>query len=353
MTATTSVDPAIADFAARVRRSLDDLPVDEIEDLTEGLEADLTEKALEEDLGDPEEYAIELRSAAGLPARLVKTSRPLSRASIGLGLRALTTRIRAHTLGSQLLDFAIALRPGWWILRAWAILQLMLLAVGGRGTVSFLPDTPLRSAIFIVLTIVSVQWGRGLWTPRWLRLPKVLVNALALLALPFLLVGAAGSAAQAYAESVSDHRNPIQPGLVRDGELIMNIFAYDSAGEPLTGVQLFDQNGTPLSAKLSGESYIYLNDRTALVPSTTVTSGNGWNVFPLQGIPLSAIDNVTGRPLPNTAPSQVTPPFPRVQPLLVPATLPDGIESTPAPRTTPAPTVSPSTGPMPPTATSP
>lgn len=44
MTGTTSVDPAIADFAARVRRSLDDLPEDEIEDLTEGLEADLTRR---------------------------------------------------------------------------------------------------------------------------------------------------------------------------------------------------------------------------------------------------------------------------------------------------------------------
>ena len=69
MTGTTSGDPPIADFAARVRRSLDDLPEDEIEDLTERIEADLTEKALDEDLGDPEECAIELRSAAELLAR--------------------------------------------------------------------------------------------------------------------------------------------------------------------------------------------------------------------------------------------------------------------------------------------
>ena len=112
MTGTTSGDPPIADFAARVRRSLDDLPEDEIEDLTERIEADLTEKALDEDLGDPEECAIELRSAAELPARPPKTRMFWSLAGIHLWRAAAKTSVRRHATGAQVLDFAIALRPG-------------------------------------------------------------------------------------------------------------------------------------------------------------------------------------------------------------------------------------------------
>ncbi len=61
-----------------VRAWLADLPADEVEDLTAGMEADLAERAAESGggtlgalLGEPEAYAAELRSAAGLPPRAV------------------------------------------------------------------------------------------------------------------------------------------------------------------------------------------------------------------------------------------------------------------------------------------
>ncbi|MHC5797524.1 DUF1700 domain-containing protein [Lacisediminihabitans sp. FW035] len=331
MTATTSIDPAIADFAARVRQSLDDLPVDEIEDLTEGLEADLTEKALEEELGDPEEYATELRSAAGLPARSVKTRVPWTLAGIRLWRAALAARIRRNTVGAQLLDFAIALRPAWWILRGWAVYQVALLLVGGRGTLTILPETVLRWVFFAALIGVSVQWGRGLWLPRWLRYVKVLVSVFAVLALPFLLATAIGSAAQAYEQSLYSNQEPTPAGLIRNGESVTNIFAYDANGEPLTGVQLFDQNGKPLSAKPPYDEFTTISDATALVPSDRTTSGNGWNVFPLESIPLSAVDSMTGLPRSDATTSPVAPPFARVQPLLTPVPLRDGSTVTPAP----------------------
>jgi GNAT superfamily N-acetyltransferase len=334
MTATTSVEPAIADFAARVRRSLDDLPEDEIEDLTEGLEADLTEKALDEDLGDPEEYAIELRSAAGLPARPVKTGMFWSLAGIRLWRVAVATRIRRHAIGAQLLDFAVALRPGWWILRAWTVFQVTLLVVGGRGIVSTLPETPFRWLFFASLAVVSVQWGRGRWLPQWLRFAKVLISTFALLALPFLLAAAASSAAWAYAESVNPPPEQFPVGLTQNGESITNVFAYDANGASMTGVQLFDQNGKPLSAKPPGGDFITTSDATALVPSDSVTSGNGWNVYPLESIPLTAIDTMTGRPAPDATTTPAKAPFTRVQPLLTPAPLRDGSGVTPAPGAT-------------------
>src|ERR1700709_2176140 len=67
---TTALHP-VDDFARAVRAALADLPADEVDDLTDGLEADLAERAADEespDFGDPTDYANELRSAAGLPA---------------------------------------------------------------------------------------------------------------------------------------------------------------------------------------------------------------------------------------------------------------------------------------------
>src|SRR6187431_418045 len=63
-------------YVRAVRAWLGDLPADEVEDLTAGMEADLAERAAESGgplgglLGQPEAYAAELRSAAGLPARV-------------------------------------------------------------------------------------------------------------------------------------------------------------------------------------------------------------------------------------------------------------------------------------------
>ena len=71
-------------FVARVRERLSDLPAEELQDLTEGLEADLTDLVAERGggtLGDPDEYAQELRSAAGLepaPRRRLRIDRGLS-----------------------------------------------------------------------------------------------------------------------------------------------------------------------------------------------------------------------------------------------------------------------------------
>ena len=62
-------------YVRAVRAWLGDLPADEVEDLTAGMEADLAERAAESGgplgglLGEPEAYAAELRSAAGLPPR--------------------------------------------------------------------------------------------------------------------------------------------------------------------------------------------------------------------------------------------------------------------------------------------
>jgi uncharacterized membrane protein len=72
MSAATLALPVITEFAAAVRSALSDLGPDEADDLTDGLEADLTDRLADGDateLGDPAAYAEELRAAAGLPHR--------------------------------------------------------------------------------------------------------------------------------------------------------------------------------------------------------------------------------------------------------------------------------------------
>jgi hypothetical protein len=86
-----TITPQIASFAEAVRDALYDLPDEERDELTGGLEADLAEEYAEghaRDLPDPVEYATELRDAAGLPkgelakdgtiAALVVSRRPRS-----------------------------------------------------------------------------------------------------------------------------------------------------------------------------------------------------------------------------------------------------------------------------------
>ena len=83
MITTTPTD----EFAAKVREALSDLPPDELDELTDGLEADLAERAEESglELGDPSAYAEELRAAAGYPPRSATSH--LGR-SLGTGLRS-------------------------------------------------------------------------------------------------------------------------------------------------------------------------------------------------------------------------------------------------------------------------
>src|SRR3954464_4940069 len=78
MSTSTLASPAVAEFAAAVRAALTDLAPDEIDELTDGLEADLTDRLSDTDateLGDPRAYAEELRAAAGVPRRSVPPAR--------------------------------------------------------------------------------------------------------------------------------------------------------------------------------------------------------------------------------------------------------------------------------------
>ena len=341
---TATLDTTIAEFAAAVRRHLDDLPLDEVDDLTGGLEADLSEQASDEQgdlhLDDPASYAAELRASAGLPPRSSSTLPLRRRVRQRLdSLEAATLRITHSTrLGSWLVEFALAVRPVWWVLRGWVVYQLLTVVLLGRS--ALVPSGLVMWVMLFAALVLSVQWGRGRWAPgSFLRVLRVVVSVVAIVALPFVTVWALNEA-----RANSGYSSPVvytdPTGLQLDGQRVTNIFGYDAEGNPVTDLQLFDQNGDPLvtiGSALVWEEYDYTVDGTTVpVPFASSPRGNIWNVYPLREAPVDDMGEVDARDaLPATPPFRTT------------NAVPESAVPTPTPTPTAAPTPSPSPSPTP------
>jgi hypothetical protein len=160
----TTARPEVRDFVDRIRASLADLDADEQQDLTAGLEADLTDLVDErgpEALGDPAAYARELRVAAGHPAEM--RALPGGRGFRGAVMDAVDS---AHASWDRLLDslpgdprgFLTSLQPAWWVVRggvAWMVVQ------GVQGP-TLMTTTPWL-VLLVVCVALSVQIGRRSW----------------------------------------------------------------------------------------------------------------------------------------------------------------------------------------------
>jgi len=292
---TTTVPTEITRFAEQVRAELADLSADDLDDLTDGLEADLAE-SLEEDpareLPDPVAYATELRTAAGLPFR-AEPGRGVRGAfrSMASGLRGtahqMAESLRGNPVTAGLLDFAVTLRPVWWVLRAWVAYQLIAAFFGSEGPV--LPYEAWWWLILFLLVAVSVQWGRGRWRHVWAMTPLiVVVNIVTAVALLPLL--AATHAWSAPFEDVPRFEPEAeQSGLAMNGRPLTNVYAYGPDGKPLARVQLFDQDGRPLT--LSRDS-VHNScpgascDELHPEPIRLETGEQARNVYPLTLVPM-------------------------------------------------------------------
>src|SRR5205085_1632935 len=113
---TTTVPPEVTEYLAAVRAALDDLPATERDDLLVEVEPSLLDAASESGgnvsarLGPPEEFAAELRAAAGLfvPPRAVQGEPRLL-----VVVRRLVRDPRLRELGR--------LAPIWWVVRAYLL----------------------------------------------------------------------------------------------------------------------------------------------------------------------------------------------------------------------------------------
>lgn len=317
MSAATLASPAISEFAAAVRSALSDLGPDEVDDLTDGLEADLTDR-LEDadaaDLGDPAAYAEELRAAAGLPHRDVprRGIAELRRTPGVLAgdLRAYVARTPAL---SRVAGFFVSLRPVWWVFRAAAATALATAIFGGA------PEYRLNVIFGIAALIVSVQFGRGRWLPfAWMKALLLTANVVLVVSTPFVVAGLATQLNNAtYA---LDHLNDTagfayQSGLAYNGSEVSNIFAYDAQGNPLTDVQLYDQDGKPLDVTGDPTAATLEDGHLGiLVPSQQVPGRLGWNVYPLGHVSADDLTD-TGAVKHSVTPTPAKLPFAAATPL--------------------------------------
>ncbi|MBD3943471.1 hypothetical protein IF188_17400 [Microbacterium sp. NEAU-LLC] len=298
-----TLDSRIAAFAAAVRAQLADLPADDVDDLVDGLAADLAEQASEVEafeLPDPVAYAAELRSAAGLPERVDAAARRPSVWSRMRGLGADAVRgIRSSAAGAWLVDLLVALRPVWWIARGWVLYALIAPLLGiWSGIVGFPWQSTWGWVLLAALVLLSIQWGRGRWAPVvWLRVVRTVVSVVTAIALPFVAAGAVASiqAMISYTRNVASSGDAYTPGLAVDGMRVRNIFAYDADGNPIPAVQLFDQDGRPLATVgVEGQRAdwpvdYYFDGGGGPVPVAVTVPGRGsvWNIYPLNEAPAS------------------------------------------------------------------
>jgi hypothetical protein len=342
---TTTLESA-HEFANAVRLALSDLPADEVDDLTDGLEADLDERATDEDtpdFGDPVAYANELRAAAGLPARTVRPPDTLEAALVGgwqelvAGLRSVYSRPVITRVG----QFFVSLRPVWWLVRGWALYGILTWLFN----VPSLRLTLLTFVLGVGTLIVSVQFGRGRWLPkRWMRRALLVTNVVLALSTPLILLAtsnAFGSEVYAAYASGQDDGMHDQTGLTSNGRAITNIYAYDASGVPLKQVQLYDQTGRPLYT-VQDPSQLTSEDNNNLVPYAAKHGRGGWNVYPLGYLTVHQLDS-------DGNPKATAVPHPSVlQDLLVPPLAAEPTSTLPTATPTPGPT---GTSTAPPTAT--
>lgn len=348
MTATVRT-PEVAAFVDDVRRALDDLTPDEVDDLTGGLEADLDDAVREGGvavLRDPAAYAAELRAAAGLPARSSAPTTTGARAvtRVRHAVDAVRRRLDAHPLWPPVRDVLVVLRPAWWLARAWVAYQL-LTGTFGTGLQLLAPYGGPRWVVFLALCVASVELGRRRVARRgpWFRRGAAVLNTVAaLLLLPLF----AHTQASAVIYTSTDTVYPPPNGLWLNGREVRNVFPYDAQGNPLVDVQLYDENGKPLEVGTSARTPLSRPDAVGTAPSGSVVADGQvpavdannrpvWNVYPLRQQELDeGMADAGGQGVPLTSPSPAPLPM-RLAPVVQPPRA--AVGPTPAAAASPSP----------------
>lgn len=291
--------PGVAGFVDQVRARLSDLSEEEREELIGGLEADLSELVAERGsdasagdlLGDPVRYADELRAAAGFdpsPKKVRRTRKPARETATSWldDAHERWDRLAEDPRVVPVWEAAVAMRPAWWVLRAWLAVQVLDIATGPWEATTLIPTLygAVTGGLLLLAAIaVSVQIGRKkLWPGSAISasvLARVLVlgiNAAAIVAIPNVV----GDEFPTHGGQSSFGRMAVpykpEPGLMNGSRYVHNVFAYDARGNPITGVQLFDQKGRPLA--VNGD--FVGRGHTATYPWLNGSQGL-YNVFPL------------------------------------------------------------------------
>jgi hypothetical protein len=233
----TAVPPEVTVYLAAVRAALADLPEEEREDLLTDVRASLVEAAAESGgnlaarVGPPEEFAAELRAAAGLhPPAAPRRERRL-------------VAVARRLVGDPQLRRLV---PIWWVARAYVAVGAIALILGSSWSIRY-PFVPhvaggLGGLLAIVAAIVVSVW-LGLRT----RSRLVLELALAVAAIPVLVHLSHPTAPRPQVVYYFATPSAYLPGLSMDGAPVDNIYPYSRDGHLLHDVLLYNGSGTPLN----------------------------------------------------------------------------------------------------------
>lgn len=238
----TGTRSEVCAYVARVRVALSDLPDDEVDELTQGMEADLVELAAESGsirsrLGAPETYARELRTAAGIA--------PRAAASPGSGAREHIARWARQRDELRTLPWMRDLQPIGWALRGVAAAWVLAGLTGAdRNNVLM---WILGAGLSFWVGRKSLDWTGG---RRRFMTGLNIVAALVVLfgVLPNQIAGARGGTEVVEVHTTVD-------GLANNGEPVTSITVYDPTGSQVQQPRLFDQNGNPLFPPFDAGTY--------------------------------------------------------------------------------------------------
>ena len=253
----TATTPEIDQYLDGVRAALADLPVETRDELLEDLPAHLAEVAAEgagslvERLGTPAAYAAELRAAAGVEVIGRQVGSGTAAAAAAARLASTWDRIDLRVgplLGyGRLSEFGQLLRPAWWVLRGYIVAMLVLGVLAGNP--GLLPNAFGRNegnllgsvlgwAIALAFIAGSVRFAQ-----RTRRMPTF--ARWALRAATAVLVFIAGINLLVIDDQIGESYSG--PAVYDPVGAVSDVYPYDSTGRPLTDIQLFDQDGNPIT----------------------------------------------------------------------------------------------------------
>ncbi|HEU5127891.1 MAG TPA: hypothetical protein VFU12_07880 [Glycomyces sp.] len=261
MTDTPQSNTDIAEYRLAVERHLADLPASIREDLLNGLEEHLAEVAADLEpgvplahlLGGPEAYARELRETAEIPKeragdRFWRSMWRMADPSLAWA-RGAADRFTGSAGVGEAGEFGRTLRPAWWVLRG-------LIAAALVAHVFVFGDEILRRAVlsvgafgflFVVAIALAFVWlslKLGVRSQEWSRRNRRLTAA------GGIALAAVGALSFSWVADgfVFRWNSPVMHAMTENepDDGVSDVHVYDENGELLTGVYLFDQDGSPL-----------------------------------------------------------------------------------------------------------
>ena len=252
------VSGQVRPYYDRVAAALSGLAPGVRQDLLEDLSDHLAEVAaeisaegsgsLQERLGEPEAYALELQAAAGIEPTGPAAGTVLAGVAHRLhGVAELGRRfdLQAGRLVGypRLRDLLAALGPGWWVLRGWLAAELVAGAHDRESWSGFIPDIGGNWLLGLLVTLglisASVALGQrsvrlSIWGRRAVAAGSVLIGVWGV----GVLATNVGGTAYAFSGPDQGYSTPYSG--------IADVYVYDQAGQLVNGARLYDQNGNPI-----------------------------------------------------------------------------------------------------------